>query len=136
MYQIKKFDNKLIVKINTSYKAIEEICKEVEKFANSKKFTEKKFALMLCIREGLVNAIKHGNKNDPEKMVYFEIKFDGISMNVIIQDEGQGFDWQKQKKKDKQKLKKSGWGRKIIKIYANEIKYNTQGNKIQFSIKT
>jgi serine/threonine-protein kinase RsbW len=50
----------------------------------------------VAVRECVINAIKHGNKNDSSKRVFveFETVFsDGVNeLGIRIRDQGQGFD--------------------------------------------
>jgi nitrate/nitrite-specific signal transduction histidine kinase len=46
----------------------------------------------------LTNAVRHGNRNDPGKTVDFRIQINDMkSIALRIADQGEGFDWQKQK---------------------------------------
>ena len=47
----------------------------------------------LAVREGLANAIQHGNRMDPEKLVEVEVTLQPEDEIVVrISDEGEGFD--------------------------------------------
>lgn len=46
----------------------------------------------LAIREAAANAVQHGNKLDPEKLVIVEISLDHEFLVVEITDQGPGFD--------------------------------------------
>ncbi len=50
----------------------------------------------VAIRESVINAIKHGNRNDPEKSVFVEFvgaaNSDPTELVVEVRDQGQGFD--------------------------------------------
>lgn len=50
------------------------------------------FAIQLALEEGLINAVKHGNKFDSTKNVHVEAKIDPVQAEIIIEDEGSGFD--------------------------------------------
>jgi serine/threonine-protein kinase RsbW len=50
------------------------------------------FAIRLALEEALSNAFKHGNKNDPNKVVRLECEVDRQVVVIDIQDEGEGFD--------------------------------------------
>jgi serine/threonine-protein kinase RsbW len=47
--------------------------------------------LAISITEIVNNAILHGNKNDPGKLVTVQLKFDREDVEVRIKDEGKGF---------------------------------------------
>jgi serine/threonine-protein kinase RsbW len=90
----------------------------------------------LCISEAVVNSIKHGNKNDINKNVFIEVSYDIPQINIMIEDEGNGFDLNKiSDPTNKGNLKnESGRGIFIIKSLTNQIEYNEKGNRIQFKI--
>ncbi|MGE5234895.1 MAG: ATP-binding protein [Acidobacteriota bacterium] len=47
----------------------------------------------MALREALANAIKHGNKLNPERRVHVRIEFNGSNdLRMIVEDEGRGFD--------------------------------------------
>lgn len=50
------------------------------------------FEIELALREALVNAIVHGNQEDPQKRVYVKCRCttDG-EVSITVEDEGQGF---------------------------------------------
>lgn len=50
------------------------------------------FAIRLSLEEALVNAIKHGNRNDPNRKVSVSSTVTHDKVTFEIQDEGAGFD--------------------------------------------
>ena len=56
---------------------------------------EKYVNLQIAISEALINAIIHGNKENPQKKVFIEITYDDNFITVKIKDEGEGFDLNK-----------------------------------------
>lgn len=49
------------------------------------------FAIKLSLEEAMVNAIKHGNKLDERKRVFIEALVGPSQTEVIVEDEGPGF---------------------------------------------
>ncbi|PLC13876.1 hypothetical protein BV582_22780, partial [Bacillus paralicheniformis] len=47
----------------------------------------------LCLDEALINAITHGNANDPSKRVTVRVFCSQAAWGVEVADEGAGFDW-------------------------------------------
>jgi|SRR4030095_935779 len=47
--------------------------------------------MMIAVTELVMNAIVHGNKEDPKKKVKVTIEFDSFEMKIMIEDEGGGF---------------------------------------------
>jgi anti-sigma regulatory factor (Ser/Thr protein kinase) len=48
--------------------------------------------MTVALRESVVNAIKHGNRNDESRRVTVDFVMDGPSLEVAVRDEGTGFD--------------------------------------------
>jgi serine/threonine-protein kinase RsbW len=50
----------------------------------------------MAVREAVINAIVHGNQNDPAKFVFLDFTIqaapDAIELSVCIRDQGAGFD--------------------------------------------
>lgn len=46
----------------------------------------------LAVREAVANAIKHGNRQDPEKRVDVDLAVEGDAVVIRIEDQGAGFD--------------------------------------------
>src|SRR5690554_1356981 len=50
------------------------------------------FGIHLAAEEAMVNAIKHGNKQDPNKSVHVDMRVGKQRVFIRITDEGPGFD--------------------------------------------
>src|ERR1700739_4477867 len=62
----------------------------ISKFAESK-YGEAHFAgIELALREAVANALLHGNKYDPSKMVYLSAELCAHGLTIAIRDEGEG----------------------------------------------
>lgn len=66
----------------------ERIVARLEEFAYS---TREVFGVRLALEEALVNAIKHGNRMDPDKTVRVECAISPEFVRVVIEDQGPGF---------------------------------------------
>lgn len=73
--EISKVEN-LIFEINNEFKADE------MKYVN----------FLIAVTEACVNAIVHGNKNNPSKKVNVNLSYDETIFCVKVKDEGEGFD--------------------------------------------
>jgi serine/threonine-protein kinase RsbW len=47
----------------------------------------------LAVREAVINAIKHGNNMDADKMVEVEFEQNAENFRIRVRDQGLGFDW-------------------------------------------
>jgi serine/threonine-protein kinase RsbW len=48
--------------------------------------------MAVAVRESVVNAIKHGNKQDESKRVHVQFTIHDRALEILVRDEGQGFD--------------------------------------------
>ncbi len=56
-------------------------------------FTDKeRFGIRLALEEALVNAVKHGNRQDAAKTVHIRYQINSQHFLIEIKDEGPGFD--------------------------------------------
>lgn len=87
--------------------------------------------LFLVIDEALTNAMEHGNKWDPSRMVRIEVQKNTHHLEITIEDEGQGFNYKNAGLSDGvlKNLKPRGRGVYIIKQFC-EPTWNEKGNKI------
>lgn len=92
--------------------------------------------IYLCISEAVLNSIKHGNKNDKNKTVSIGVDCDEKEINVLIEDEGDGFDINKIEDPTCKSNIKNEWGRGIfiIKKMSDKLEFNEKGNRIKFKI--
>lgn len=65
----------------------------VEQVLQLAKFSEDDiYWLTIAAREAIANAIKHGNRLNPEKKVYVDLSLAGDRFIMRVRDEGEGFD--------------------------------------------
>jgi len=48
--------------------------------------------IMIALQEGLANAVLHGSRNDPSKIIRCAVDVTPQAINIIIKDPGEGFD--------------------------------------------
>ncbi len=93
------------------------------------------FAIRLAMDEALINAIKHGNKNDPRKNVLVEFSCDNEKAVISVKDDGDGFDHDSiMDPRDEDGLNRThGRGIFLIKQFMTEVAFNEKGNHITFT---
>jgi serine/threonine-protein kinase RsbW len=85
----------------------------------------------LLARECLNNAVKHGNGGDASKRVALSLRFSKQQIRLRVADQGQGFDWKRAlAAAPPRRNKESGRGLKIIRWYAERVRFNARGNEI------
>jgi serine/threonine-protein kinase RsbW len=89
--------------------------------------------LFVALDEAFVNAVKHGNKNDPTKLIRVSAELSPTEACFTVEDEGEGFDVQAiPDPRDPANLFKSS-GRGVLLIYniMDEVEYNALGNRVK-----
>lgn len=97
--------------------------------------THDSFGVHLAAEEALVNAIKHGNKQDPNKSVHVDMRVSKQQVMIHITDEGPGFNPEAvpDPTLDENLDVPSGRGVMLIKAYMTEVEYNEQGNSVRMT---
>ncbi|HEX8844027.1 MAG TPA: ATP-binding protein [Pyrinomonadaceae bacterium] len=88
--------------------------------------------LFVALDEAFVNAVKHGNRNDPQKLVRITAELSAREARFTVEDEGDGFDIQEiPDPRDPANLFKTS-GRGVLLIYniMDEVEYNQRGNRL------
>ncbi|HEX8476279.1 MAG TPA: ATP-binding protein [Pyrinomonadaceae bacterium] len=88
--------------------------------------------LFIALDEAFVNAVKHGNKNDPNKLVRITADLSQSEARFTIEDEGDGFNVNEiPDPLDPANLFKTS-GRGVLLIYniMDEVEYNERGNRL------
>lgn len=112
---------------------IDRICGEVSGFLSQdfEDLAEHFFAIDLVIREALTNAVRHGNDLDPAKKVKFLLKISQRKrIQIIVEDQGKGFDWQTAKEFPPGDKDDHGRGLAIMTTYFSSCGYNRKGNRL------
>ena len=88
--------------------------------------------LSIALSESLINAIKHGNKNDLAKLVRVTTEVSNDEARITVEDEGDGFDVKKvpHPGNPENLLKTSGRGVLFIQSIMDEAQYNGPGNRL------
>lgn len=88
--------------------------------------------IMISVTECVSNAITHGNREDKKKTVRLELRFLDDQIKFIIEDEGEGYDYQHlNDPTSPENLEKSGGrGVFIMKHLCDEIQFENQGSRI------
>ncbi|HBR58498.1 MAG TPA: hypothetical protein DEA22_13680 [Blastocatellia bacterium] len=88
--------------------------------------------LFVALDEAFVNAVKHGNKFNAQKLVKISAEISSQQARFTIEDEGEGFDMNAiPDPLDPENLFKSS-GRGVLFIYniMDEVQYNERGNQL------
>lgn len=115
---------------DTGCQVQQQILEEVERHGFN---THSLFATRLALEEGLVNAIKHGNKLDPKKKVIVDARVTRDRVEIEIEDQGPGFD--RASVPDPTAVenlcKCSGRGILLIEAYMNSVAWSKGGRRVR-----
>jgi serine/threonine-protein kinase RsbW len=89
--------------------------------------------MLVAVTEAVNNAINHGNKANPEKMVDIKFEVDDDQFGFIISDEGHGFDYLNlPDPTDPENIEKpSGRGVFLMKHLADQIIFSENGRVVE-----
>jgi len=130
VFDIRSERNSLTISFSSTLENIDRADVETRRFLNEKGLQDKMFAVCLVMREGMINAVAHGNCSDPGKRVRYRLTFGEGRLVIEIEDQGDGFDWQAAGKKEPKFDSDHGRGLAIIKRYSTSCAYNSKGNKL------
>lgn len=87
--------------------------------------------LVSCVNELVVNAMEHGNHLDPKKRVSVRVALMKEFIQVIVEDEGEGFNWRSAMDRplDLADCSKRGRGIAMTKKLCDDLTFNERGNK-------
>ena len=88
------------------------------------------FAAELLMREALVNAVEHGCRREPGRLVRCTARLRERRLTISVEDEGQGFDWRAQWNRPRNPLASSGRGLDILREWATRVRFNQKGNAV------
>jgi serine/threonine-protein kinase RsbW len=91
------------------------------------------FAINLALEEALANAINHGNRLDPKKQVRVWARVEAKQCEIIVEDEGPGFDRGRvPDPTETENLEKcSGRGILLIEAYMNFAEWTHGGRRLR-----
>ena len=111
----------------------EDIAKELDRFDGDRDMLA--YHINLVLTEAMVNAIKHANANDPDKMVHVYINITDQDLLIRVFDDGQGFNINSIPPPDFDQLEDRGRGIFIIKQLMDTVKYEkiNGGNMLEMT---
>jgi serine/threonine-protein kinase RsbW len=88
------------------------------------------FGVRLALVEAIVNAIKHGNRMDPEKNVRIQWEVNSTFVKVSIEDQGEGFKVEDvpDPTDDENLDKPGGRGIMLMRSFMTDVSYDGRGN--------
>ena len=119
--------------VESKSSAVVDVCKEILAKLEEHNFDKDDiFAVHLTFEEAFLNAVKHGNKNDPTKKVKIDYSVTSEKVEITITDEGDGFEPESidDPRFGKGLYEPGGRGLLLMNSYMDIVKYNEGGNSV------
>ena len=125
-----KIEFELPSAISTMHAVLDYLMKRVEKIGV---IDVEKSNLFVALDEAFVNAVKHGNKFNAQKLVKISAEVSTKEARFTIEDEGEGFKISEipDPTNPENLFKTSGRGVMFIHNIMDEVKYNERGNRLE-----
>jgi len=90
------------------------------------------FAVHLALEEAFINAVRHGNKMDPDKKVRIDYSVGPDRVEISITDQGEGFDPERvpDPRVGKNLYRPEGRGLLLINSYMDVVEFSECGNRV------
>jgi serine/threonine-protein kinase RsbW len=86
-------DQKIFLSFSSSFEFMDTVHDLTNEVLASAGFNDDdRYWLTIAVREAITNAVKHGNRQDPGKLVDVEFQLNGEELRVTVRDHGEGFD--------------------------------------------
>lgn len=89
--------------------------------------------IMIALQEGLANAVLHGSRNDPSKVIRCAVDVTPEAITIVIRDSGEGFDTAAaaDSADDGTNLTQHGRGIHLMRSLMDEVSYRHGGSELQ-----
>lgn len=93
--------------------------------------------MLISITEAVTNAIKHGNKQDKEKLVGLGLETNNNKLSFVVEDEGPGFKFNDlaDPTEPENLLKIGGRGVFLMKNLSDLVVFSNDGSKVELQFK-
>lgn len=93
--------------------------------------------ILIALTEAVNNAIIHGNKNNPDKMVCVKFENNESNITFTVEDQGEGFDYNNlPDPTDPDYIEKpNGRGVFLMKNLADEVQFQDNGKKVSLKFR-
>jgi serine/threonine-protein kinase RsbW len=119
--------------VESKASALSDPCRQILSGMEEKGFSKDDvFAVHLALEEAFLNAVKHGNKMDPDKTVAIDYTVDHEKVEISVRDEGVGFNPQSvpDPRVGENLYRPEGRGLLLMNAYMQVFEYNEQGNGV------
>ncbi|WP_300669807.1 ATP-binding protein [Desulfoluna sp.] len=133
-FSLKKMPDGLEIRMKPSLILVDRAVEEVKTFCRQRDLSLSLFAIIITMREGLTNTIRHGSVLCPDDPIRFSLLLDENTLQMEFEDQGPGFDWQATIKKKRATNSEGGRGLEIIQKYCHTMVYSQRGNHLHITL--
>ena len=119
--------------VDSKSSVVVDVCEKILSKLEEYKFDKDDiFAVHLTLEEAFLNAVKHGNKNDPTKKVKVDYSVNSEKVEITITDEGTGFEPESvdDPRFGEGLYEPGGRGLLLMNSYMDIVKYSEHGNSV------
>jgi serine/threonine-protein kinase RsbW len=130
---VNSHNDRFEVVIPSDYEAGQAVVERVLSSLNQSGFAPRDvFGIRLSVDEAVTNAIKHGNKLNPDKTVRVHFQLSDLGVRIEIEDQGPGFCPQDvpDPTADENLERPSGRGLMLMRQFMTRIEYSAKGNVV------
>ena len=123
----------LEMRLDSDLSSIERVVEDTEAFLVERiRDDDLRYRVVLLATEAVTNAIEHGNKFDSAKSVFYRLEVGDTRVEVIVQDQGPGFDPEKtdDPRANENLLRDGGRGILFMKTMADEVRFEDEGRRV------
>ena len=112
--------------------AAAQVQQEIVEAIEQQGYNDAVFAVRLALDEALVNAVKHGNRYDPDKTVRVEFNINEDRIVIQVEDQGPGFvpDALPDPTAEENLGRPHGRGVMLMRAYMTQVDFNERGNRV------
>ena len=125
--------NRLMV-VESIPSAVVEVCRRVLSELKANNFSgDDIFAVHLALEEAFINAVKHGNKMNPDKEIRVDCSVSLDKVEISMADEGDGFDPNAvpDPRCGENLYRPNGRGLLLMRSYMDRVEFNERGNRVR-----
>uniref|UniRef100_I2PWT1 Anti-anti-sigma regulatory factor (Antagonist of anti-sigma factor) n=1 Tax=Desulfovibrio sp. U5L TaxID=596152 RepID=I2PWT1_9BACT len=130
MFEIESFPGGRGFRFSASLTLLDRAVAETVRFIQSQNVTGSLFDVKLLLREALLNAVLHGSRCDPMRLVALEVRTAEGRLTLTVTDQGDGFDWRSGLSNLAPPEATSGRGLTILTLYADDVRFSASGNQV------
>ncbi|SCY70637.1 ATP-binding protein [Desulfoluna spongiiphila] len=134
-FAVTKKNDGLEINMQASLALVDRAVDEVTVFCRERGISRSLFAIVITMREGLTNAVRHGASLSPDSPVRFSIFLTDDTIHMEFEDKGPGFDWQTMIDTQAASDSEGGRGIEIMRKYCHNMAYSKRGCRLHLSIR-